>query len=108
MEEISSVDGIHLVSGDGSIGILQLVDPGTRVHVHYLEPDRGLHEVVLHLDVRGRPKDRYSLLALHCHSQGSRIVAWLESTSIGIMSDFQQTHLTALPCSGQSTDSKLV
>jgi glycosyltransferase involved in cell wall biosynthesis len=56
MEEISSVDGIHLVSGDGSIGILQLVDPGTRVHVHYLEPDRGLHEVVLHLDVQGRPK----------------------------------------------------
>jgi glycosyltransferase involved in cell wall biosynthesis len=56
MEEISSVDGIHLVSGDGSIGILQLVDPGTRVHVHYLEPDRGLHEMVLHLDVQGRPK----------------------------------------------------
>ena len=43
MEEISSVDGIHLVSEDGSIGILQLVDPGTRVHVHYLGPDGGLH-----------------------------------------------------------------
>lgn len=55
-DELAIVDGIHLVSGDGSIGILRLVGPETRVHVHYLEPDRGLHENVLHLDVRGRPK----------------------------------------------------
>ena len=55
-ERISDVDGIHLVSGDGSMGILRLVDSSKSVHVHYLEPDRGLYEDVLHLDVRGRPK----------------------------------------------------
>ena len=55
-DELAIVDGIHLVSGDGSIGILRLVGSETRVHVHYLEPDRGLHENVLHLDVRGKPK----------------------------------------------------
>ena len=38
------------------MGILRLVDSSKSVHVHYLEPDRGLYEDVLHLDVRGRPK----------------------------------------------------
>ena len=55
-EKISEVDGIHLGSGDGSLGILRLVCSSKPMHVHYLEPDRGLHEDVLHLDVRGRPR----------------------------------------------------
>tara|TARA_B100001113_G_scaffold240074_1_gene197417 strand:+ start:18856 stop:20055 length:1200 start_codon:yes stop_codon:yes gene_type:complete len=55
-ERISDVDGVHLVSGDGSMGILRLIDSSKPIHVHYLEPDRGLYEDVLHLDIRGRPK----------------------------------------------------
>ena len=55
-QKISDVDGVHLVSGDGSLGMLRLIDSSKSIHVHYLEPDRGLYEDVLHLDVRGRPK----------------------------------------------------
>ena len=42
-DELASVDGIHLVSGDGSIGILRLVGSETKVHVHYLEPVSYTH-----------------------------------------------------------------
>ncbi len=55
-ERVSEVDGVHLVSGDGSLGILRLIDSSKSVNVHYLEPDRGLYEDVLHLDIRGRPR----------------------------------------------------
>jgi len=55
-KELEKVDGIHLVSGDGSLGLLRIVPLEKPLHVHYLEPDRGLHEWVLHLDLQGRPK----------------------------------------------------
>ena len=60
-EAISSAIAIHLVSGDGSLPILDHVPPGLRVHLHLLEPHRGLYEEVLHRRVDGSPRRNLSL-----------------------------------------------
>ena len=60
-EAMSSAIAIHLVSGDGSLPILDHVPPGLRVHLHLLEPHRGLYEEVLHRRVDGSPRRNLSL-----------------------------------------------
>ncbi len=40
-EAIESAIAIHMVSGDGSLPLLDHVPPETRVHLHLLEPPRG-------------------------------------------------------------------
>ena len=60
-EAMSSATAIHLVSGDGSLPILDHVPPGLRVHLHLLEPHRGLYEEVLHRRVDGSPRRNLSL-----------------------------------------------
>jgi len=53
---IGGFDCVHLTSGDGSLALLEHVPDGVAVHLHLLEPHRGLHEDVLHRGVDGRPK----------------------------------------------------
>ena len=60
-EAMSSAIAIHLVSGDGSLPILDHVPSGLRVHLHLLEPHRGLYEEVLHRRVDGSPRRNLSL-----------------------------------------------
>ena len=55
-EAIENSDFIHIVSGDGSMSIINLIPNSIPVHLHLLEPHRGLHEEVLHLKVNGQPK----------------------------------------------------
>ena len=55
-ETLANTDAVHLVSGDGSLGLIRLVPKKTPFHLHMLEPHRGLYEDVLHLDVDGKPK----------------------------------------------------
>ena len=58
---IGSCEAIHLVSGDGSLGLLGMVAEETAVHLHLLEPHRGLHEDVLHREIDGSPKRNLKL-----------------------------------------------
>ena len=53
---IENSDFIHVVSGDGSMSIIDLIPSTIPVHLHLLEPHRGLHEEVLHLKIDGKPK----------------------------------------------------
>jgi glycosyltransferase involved in cell wall biosynthesis len=64
MEEIENTDGIHIVSGDGSLALLDLIPDHVSTHLHLLEPHRGLHEDVLHRDINGRPKRNLKLTKL--------------------------------------------
>jgi len=56
LDEIAGSDAVHLVSGDGSLALLEHVPETVAVHLHLLEPHRGLHEDVLHREVDGSPK----------------------------------------------------
>ena len=58
---IRKSDFIHIVSGDGSMSIIDLIPSSIPVHLHLLEPHRGLHEDVLHLKVNGQPKRNIGL-----------------------------------------------
>ena len=60
-DAIGSCEAIHLVSGDGSLGLLGMVSEETAVHLHLLEPHRGLHEDVLHREIDGSPKRNLKL-----------------------------------------------
>ena len=53
---LTSTDAVHLISGDGSFGLIQLVPKKTPFHLHMLEPHRGLYEDILHIGVDGKPK----------------------------------------------------
>ena len=56
IEAIGDFDCIHLTSGDGSLALLDHVPDDVAVHLHLLEPHRGLHEDVLHRGIDGRPR----------------------------------------------------
>ena len=58
---IRKSDFIHIVSGDGSMSIIDLIPSSIPIHLHLLEPHRGLHEDVLHLKVNGQPKRNIGL-----------------------------------------------
>ena len=58
---IEKSDFIHIVSGDGSMSIIDLIPSSIPIHLHLLEPHRGLHEDVLHMKVNGRPKRNIGL-----------------------------------------------
>ena len=60
-EAMSSAMAVHLVSGDGSLPILDHIPSGLRVHLHLLEPHRGLYEEVLHRRVDGSPRRNLSI-----------------------------------------------
>ena len=60
-EAIESAVAIHMVSGDGSLPLLDHVPHGTRVHLHLLEPHRGLYEDTLHRRVDGSPRRNLTL-----------------------------------------------
>ena len=55
-DAIDTCDAVHLVSGDGSLELLDMVPNDTAVHFHLLEPHRGLHEDVLHREIDGGHK----------------------------------------------------
>ena len=55
-EALAICDALHLVSGDGSLALLKHVPDSVAVHLHLLEPHRGLHEDVLHREIDGSPK----------------------------------------------------
>ena len=60
-EAMESSMALHLVSGDGSLPILDHVPLGLRVHLHLLEPHRGLYEETLHRRVDGSPRRNLAL-----------------------------------------------
>ena len=60
-DAMASSIALHLVSGDGSLPILDHVPPGLRVHLHLLEPHRGLYEETLHRRVDGSPRRNLAL-----------------------------------------------
>ena len=60
-DAMSSSIALHLVSGDGSLPILDHVPSELRVHLHLLEPHRGLYEETLHRRVDGSPTRNMAL-----------------------------------------------
>ena len=60
-EAMVQADALHLVSGDGSLPLLDHVPGDLRVHLHLLEPHRGLYEDTLHKLVDGSSKRNIAL-----------------------------------------------
>ncbi len=60
-EAMESSIAMHLVSGDGSLPILDHVPEGLMIHLHLLEPHRGLYEDTLHLRLDGSPRRSLAL-----------------------------------------------
>ena len=60
-EAMATAGALHLVSGDGSLPLLDHVPEGLAVHLHLLEPHRGLYEETLHRHVDGTPKRNLAL-----------------------------------------------
>ncbi|MAZ23979.1 MAG: hypothetical protein CMB22_04130 [Euryarchaeota archaeon] len=56
IDTLDGYDCVHLTSGDGSLALLEHIPEGVPVHLHLLEPHRGLHEDVLHRGIDGSPK----------------------------------------------------
>ena len=63
-EAISRTDVVHIVSGDGSLTLLDHIPQTAKVHLHLLEPHRGLYEDTLHRKVDGSPKRSLMLTRL--------------------------------------------
>ena len=60
-EAILDSDMIHLISGDGTLSLIELIPESIPTHLHLLEPHRGLHEDILHRRVNGKPKRNLGL-----------------------------------------------
>ncbi len=60
-EALATADALHFVSGDGSLPLLDHVPDGLVVHLHLLEPHRGLYEDILHRLIDGTPKRNLTL-----------------------------------------------
>ena len=56
IQEINDIDCMHIVSGDGSLGLFKHIPEHISCHLHLLEPHRGLHQDVLHRNIDGLPK----------------------------------------------------
>ena len=61
VESLENFDYVHLTSGDGSLSMLEIIPDGISLHLHLLEPHRGLHEDVLHRMIDGTPGRNLSL-----------------------------------------------
>ena len=61
VESFVGLDYVHLTSGDGSLSMLEIIPDGISLHLHLLEPHRGLHEDVLHRMIDGTPRRSLSL-----------------------------------------------
>ena len=61
VESLGDFDYVHLTSGDGSLSILEIIPESVSLHLHLLEPHRGLHEDVLHRMVDGSPRRNLGL-----------------------------------------------
>ncbi|RJU84524.1 MAG: glycosyltransferase family 1 protein [Candidatus Poseidoniales archaeon] len=64
IKEISDIDFMHIISGDGSLGLFKHIPEHTSCHLHLLEPHRGLHQDVLHRNIDGFPKRNLRLTKL--------------------------------------------
>jgi len=53
---LRTVDAVTVTSGVGSLEIVPLIPDDMPLHLHMLEPHRGLYEDVLHRNPDGRPK----------------------------------------------------
>ncbi|MDP6857114.1 MAG: glycosyltransferase [Candidatus Thalassarchaeaceae archaeon] len=52
---LESVDAVHLVTGSGSLEAVSILPEHIPIHVHMLEPNRGLHgETVLWANINGK------------------------------------------------------
>jgi glycosyltransferase involved in cell wall biosynthesis len=56
IQEINKIDCMHIISGDGSLGLFKHIPEHILCHLHLLEPHRGLHQDVLHRNIDGIPK----------------------------------------------------
>ena len=78
-DAMASSIAMHLVSGDGSLPILDHCPPGLRIHLHLLEPHRGLYEETLHRRVDGSPRRNLALTKAALSRARSRDQSLMES-----------------------------
>jgi len=77
MSCIDTFDYFHIVSGDGYLGILEIIPKTKKSHLYLLEPHRGFHEDSLHRSLDGkyqRPKFVTDLLLSKGRKNDIRIV----------------------------------
>ena len=77
ISRLSKFDYFHIVSGDGYLGIMELLPKAKRSHLYLLEPHRGFHEDSLHRNLFGklqRPKFVTNLLLSKGRKNDLRIV----------------------------------
>tara|TARA_B110000003_G_C16603478_1_gene516583 strand:+ start:29 stop:1261 length:1233 start_codon:yes stop_codon:yes gene_type:complete len=80
-ESILESDMIHIISGDGSLSFIDLIPKSIPVHLHLLEPHRGLHEDVLHKKINGKPKRNLTLTKTMLSKARKRDISMIKKLS---------------------------
>ena len=89
LERLDTFDYFHIVSGDGYLGILEILPPTKKSHLYLLEPHRGFHEDSLHRKLDGkflRPKFITNLLLSKGRKNDIRIVKQFSKNNNAIIS----------------------
>jgi glycosyltransferase involved in cell wall biosynthesis len=89
IERLDKFDNFHIVSGDGYLGMLDIIPKAKKSHLYLLEPHRGFHEDSLHRNLNGkflRPKFITNLLLSKGRKNDIRIVKQFSKNNNSIIS----------------------
>ena len=89
IERLDTFDYFHIVSGDGYLGMLDIIPKAKKSHLYLLEPHRGFHEDSLHRNLNGkflRPKFITNLLLSKGRKNDIRIVKQFSKNNNSIIS----------------------
>ena len=89
IERLDTFDYFHIVSGDGYLGMLDIIPKTKKSHLYLLEPHRGFHEDSLHRNLNGkfqRPKFITNLLLSKGRKNDIRIVRQFSKNKKSIIS----------------------
>ena len=89
IERLDTFDYFHIVSGDGYLGMLDIIPTTKKSHLYLLEPHRGFHEDSLHRNLNGkfqRPKFITNLLLSKGRKNDIRIVRQFSKNNNSIIS----------------------
>jgi len=89
IERLDTFDYFHIVSGDGYLGMLDIIQKTKKSHLYLLEPHRGFHEDSLHRNLNGkfqRPKFITNLLLSKGRKNDIRIVRQFSKNKKSIIS----------------------
>ncbi len=88
VSEIKTIGAVHIVSGDGSYGLFEHIPNDIPCHLHLLEPHRGLHEDVLHYDLKGKPKRNLKITKM--------LLSFARKRDIKIINEFNNRSMSSI------------